>query len=100
MKEGGSKTRGRGSMSARQEETNLILDFQPALLSQIPTPLPVDLALEVERKVLVGDVTGGDDEGEAKPEEEGVDSEESSIVEDDAGVAEERGEEAERGGGS
>jgi hypothetical protein len=60
-------------------------------------PLGVDLALEVECVFFVGDVAGDDEEAEGEPEEEGVDGEEGTVVEEDAGPPDEGGDEAETG---
>ena len=75
----------------------LVLDTQTTLCAEIPRPLSVDFTLQVERAFLVSDVAGCDEEGETDPEEETVDGEEGSVVEEDAGPADEGGEDAETG---
>ena len=77
----------------------LVLNAQTAAQAEVAGPLGVDLALEVERALLVSDVAGRDEQREADPEEERVPGEESAVVEDDAGPADEGGEDAKRGSG-
>lgn len=76
----------------------LILNAQPAVNTEGAGPLGVELALEVERVLLVGDVPGRDEERERDPEEEGEPREEGPVVEQNAGPADERGEDGNRGG--
>lgn len=76
----------------------LRLDAHPPLRPEIPAPLRVDLALEVEGVLLVGDVPGHDEEGEADPEQEGVDREEHAVVEEDPRPSDQGGGDAQRGG--
>ena len=75
----------------------LVLDPKTTLCAEIPRPLRVDFTLQVEGAFLVSDVAGSDEEGETDPEEETVDGEEGSVVEEDAGPADEGGEDAETG---
>ena len=56
----------------------------------------VELALEVEGALFVGDITRNDQEGECDPCEEGVPSEEAAVVEEDASPANDGGENADR----
>ena len=74
----------------------LVLDTQTTLCAEIPRPLRVDFTLQVEGAFLVSDVPGCDEEGETDPEEETVDGEEGSVVEEDAGPADEGGEHRKR----
>jgi hypothetical protein len=74
------------------------LDAGATVAAEVAGPHLVELALEGEGALLVGDVAGGDEEGEDDPEEEGEDGEEHAVVEEDAGPADEGGEDAEGGG--
>lgn len=60
-----------------------ILDSDPAVQTKISTPLSVDLAFQVERLLLVRDVAGCDDQRKAEPQKEGVECQESPIVQQD-----------------
>ena len=75
-----------------------ILYAKSSRVAQIPRPLRVDLAFEIERAPLVCHVAGNDKEAKAYPEKECVDCEEGAIVEEDAGPANEGGDDAKRGG--
>jgi len=59
----------------------LVLNPEPPIRAERAGPLGVDLAFEVERPALVGDVTWGDKEGEADPEHERIYGEEGAVVE-------------------
>ena len=76
----------------------LVLDAEPAGDAKVLRPLGVDLAVEVESVLFIGDVAGDDEEGEAEPEEEGVDGEEGAVVEEDACPANEGGDDTEGSG--
>lgn len=89
-----TKRRGKRREKRSGLETNLVLNPQPSVLSQVSTPLPVGVTFQTESPSLVGDVSRSDDEGEADPEEEGVDGEEGSVVEEDSSVADEGSNEA------
>ena len=78
--------------------TKLILYAKSSRIAQIPRPLRVDLAFEVECAPLVCHVAGNDKKAKAYPEKECVDCEEGAIVEEDAGPANEGGDDAKRGG--
>lgn len=77
----------------------LVLDPEASVDADDLAPLRVDLALEVEGAFLVGDVARGDEQRKDHPEEEAVDGEEGAVVEEDAGPADEAGEQREAGGG-
>lgn len=89
---------GRETAPAQNSGTHLILDPEPALLAEVARPLLVDLALKIEGILLVRHVTRRDDKGEADPKEERVHGEERPVVKNDAGVADDGAEDAERGG--
>lgn len=76
----------------------LVLDAQAARGAKRLAPLRVDLALEVERTHLVREVARDEDEDEGDPGEEGVHGEEGAVVEQEAGPADEGGEDADAGG--
>ncbi len=76
----------------------LVLHAQAAVEPEVARPLRVDLALEVERALLVRDVARRDEQREADPEQERVHGEERAVVEQDAGPADEGCEHGERGG--
>lgn len=76
----------------------LVLNPQSPLGAEHATPLRVDLALEVERARLVGDVPRRDDEPEGDPEEERVACEEAAVVEQDSGPPQKGGEYADGSG--
>ena len=85
-------------LNERREETaalQLVLDSQPSADTEDLRPLLVDLPGQVEVPVLVGEVPGRDEEREDDPEHEGVDGEESAVVEEDAGPADQGGQYAE-----
>ena len=69
-----------------------VLDTESTFRAEVSGPLEVDLALEVERLLLVRHVSWRDDQCEADPKHQGVDGEEGSVVEHDARVTNERGE--------
>jgi len=75
----------------------LILDAQATFCSEFLGPLGVDLALEVEAALFVGDIARSDHEGECDPSEEGVPCEEATVVKEDPSPANDRGEDADRG---
>lgn len=75
----------------------LILNPQPTRNPQLPTPLGIQLAFQIERPFTVGDVPGNDEEGESDPSEETVYGEERSVVEEDAGPADEGCEDSKAG---
>jgi hypothetical protein len=62
--------------------------------------LSVDFTLEVKSTLLVGDITGGRNEGKANPKEKGVPSEEAAVVEQNASPANHGSEDSERRGDS
>lgn len=72
----------------------LVLDAQTTGEPEHARPLRVDLALQVERAALVREVARGGDHGEHDPEQNVVDGEEATVVEEDAGPAEEGGDDA------
>ena len=91
-----------GCLDERAEKATaveLILNAPTARNAERARPLGVDLTLEVEGTLLIGDVAGRNEDGEADPEKESVPGEEGTIVEDDAGPADERGEHSKRGSG-
>jgi hypothetical protein len=63
----------------------------------LPRPLGVDFAFEVECPAFEGDVARDDEEGEADPEHEGVDSEEGAVIEEEAGPADQGCDDTNRG---
>ena len=75
----------------------LVLDAKSPVGAEVPGPLGVDLAFEVECAALVGEVAGNNEEDEGDPEEEGVDGEEGAVVEEDASPSDEGGEDTEDG---
>ena len=58
----------------------------------------IELSFQVESALLVGYVTGGDEEGETDPQQEGVPREETTIVEENACPADQGGYDADGGG--
>ena len=72
----------------------LVLYPQPAVRAEVPGPLGIDFAFDVELAALVGDVPGQDEENEDNPEEKRVYGKEGAIVEEQAGPTDERGENA------
>lgn len=76
----------------------LVLDAKTTVETEVARPLGVDLALEVECALLVCDVPRGDEQGEANPEEERVYGKECTVVEENAGPADERREHGKRSG--
>lgn len=62
----------------------LILDRQTTRGPEVLRPLLVELAFQVESPFLVGDVTGGDEEGKTDPQQERVPGEETAVVEKDS----------------
>lgn len=58
-------------------------------------PLSIDLALEIERVLLVGDIAWGNEQTEGYPHKEGVNGEEGAVVEEDAGPPDKGCEDAE-----
>ncbi|KAG6877717.1 hypothetical protein C0993_004654 [Termitomyces sp. T159_Od127] len=85
----------RGEVPAARE---LVLHARTAGDAERAGPLCVELTAEVECLPAVTGVPRCDEEGEDEPEGEGVDGEERAVVEDYAGPAEERGEDAGGGG--
>lgn len=73
----------------REQETYRILDPPPRSIIQIPTPLIIDLALQIERALLVRHVPRCRDQSQADPEHECIHGKEGPVVEYDAGVADE-----------
>jgi len=65
----------------------LILDRQTTGGTNVLGPLLVDLSLQIERALLVRNVAGSNEEGETDPQQEGVPGEETTIVEEDSGPA-------------
>ena len=61
-------------------------------------PLLIELSFQVESAFLVGDVTGGDEEGKTDPQQEGVPREETTVVEENASPADQGGYDTHRGG--
>jgi hypothetical protein len=80
-------------------QTHLVLNPQSTLQAQNPTPLRVDFSLEVESMLLVRQIPRCNDQRKACPKEDIVCSEESPIVEDDAGEAQECCEKTQGSGG-
>ena len=74
----------------------LILDTHAAFCAKFLGPLGIDLALEVEGALFVGDIAGSDKEGECDPGEEGVPCEKATVVEEDTSPADDGGEDADR----
>lgn len=72
--------------------THLILYPQPPRQTQRPTPLRINLPLEIERMLLIRQVPGRDNQRKARPKQEVVHGEKGAVVEDDPGESEERGE--------
>lgn len=58
----------------------------------------VEFSFQVESALLVGDVTGSDEEGETDPQQEGVPREETTVVEENASPSDQGGYDADRGG--
>ena len=56
--------------------------------------MSVDLPLEVKRSLFIRKVTRDEEEDEDDPEEESVHSEEGSVVKENPGPADERGEDS------
>jgi hypothetical protein len=75
----------------------LVLDAEAALCTKFAGPLRVDLSLEIECSALVGEVAWHDEEDEGDPKKECVDGQEGPVIEDDAGPADERGNDAKCG---
>lgn len=65
-------------------QTYLVLDPQSSLQPQNPTPLCINLSLQVERMLLVRQVPGRHNQRETSPEEDIVCCEKGTVVEDDA----------------
>jgi len=76
----------------------LVLDTQTPSETDAGRPLSIDLSLEVEGLLLVGDVSGSDEKAERDPKEKGIDSQESAVVEQNSRPTDQRGKQAERGG--
>ena len=91
LADGGLDERGKVAATIK-----LILDTHAAFCAEFLGPLGIDLALEVEAALFVGNITGSDQEGECDPGEEGVPCEEATVVEEDASPANDRGEDADR----
>jgi len=72
----------------------LILHDQPPVCTEPPRPLRVDLALQIKRPSFIRHISRDQHQRKDHPEEEGVRREEGAVVEQDAGPAEEGGEEA------
>lgn len=62
--------------------------------TKISTPLRVQLSFQIERPLFVGEVTRRDNKTQTNPEEDVVDGQERSVVENDAGKADEGGEDS------
>ena len=73
---------------------SLVLDTQTTGETDAGRPLSVNLALEVEGLLLVGDVARCDEETKGDPGEERVDGQERAVVEQDSRPTNERGKEA------
>ena len=77
----------------------LVLDTQAAVDAKGAGPLSIDLALEIESALLVGDVTRCNEQRKTNPEQEGVPRKEGTVIEQDSGPADERCKYGERGRG-
>lgn len=76
----------------------LVLDTKTPGKADAGRPLRIDLSLEVEGLLLVGNVSGGDKETKRNPKEECVNSQESAVVEQNSRPADQRSKQAEGGG--
>jgi len=74
-----------------------VLDAETTEGPEVSRPLGVDLPFEVERFLLVSDVSGGDHECEDDPEQEGVYGKEGAIVEQNTGPSDDGGDDPEEG---
>ena len=63
----------------------LVLNPYTTVQTKISTPLSVDFPFQVERLLLVRNVSGCNDERQTKPEEQGIKTQESSVVQEDPG---------------
>ena len=86
LRDGGLDERGEEAAAAE-----LVLYAEPVGDAKAVAPLVVDLAIEIEVASLEGGVARNDEEGETYPEEEGVYGEEGTVVKEDAGPADDRG---------
>ena len=84
----------RAVVSAAHE---LVLDCQTTSGTDVLRPLLVEFSFQVESALLVGDVTGSDEEGERDPQHEGVPGEETAVVEEDTSPANHGGYDAQSG---
>ena len=75
----------------------LILDRQATGGPEVLRPLLVELPFQVERALLVSDVTGSDEEGKTDPKQERVPGEETAVVEENTSPADQGGDDAQRG---
>ena len=75
----------------------LILDRQATGGPEVLRPLFVELPFQVERALLVSDVTGSDKEGKTDPQQERVPGKETAVVKENTSPADQGGDDAERG---
>ena len=61
-----------------------VLDSDSSIQAEISTPLSVDLALQIECLLLVGNVTRCDNQSEAEPKKERVESQKGPVVQQNA----------------